>query len=108
MWPYPKAVLDDAKQLIFGYGNLRPRKAIENVLGICYSLFRVLWKPIIGDVENFISITKAAISLHNYLINEACYISRPMYGGMEEDLDLQESFLPFKQAGSINSIKTSK
>ena len=29
-------------------------------------------------------------------------------GGMKEDLNLQESFLPFKQAGSINSIKTAK
>ena len=78
MWPYPKAVLDDAKQLIFGYGDLRPRKTIENVLRICYSLFRVLSKLIIGDVENVISITKATISLHNYLINETCYISGPI------------------------------
>ena len=29
-------------------------------------------------------------------------------GGMEEEKNLKERFLPFKQAGSINSIKTAK
>ena len=107
MRPYPKEVLDDAKR-IFGYRLSRARRTIENVFGICSSRFRVLRKPIIGDVKNVISITKAVVSLHNYLINETRYISGPMEEGMAGDQNLQESFLPFRQVDSNNSTKTAK
>ena len=33
-----------------------------------------LQKPVIDDVKNLISITKAVVSLHNFLINKTCYI----------------------------------
>ena len=66
---YPKEVLDDVKR-IFGYRLSRARRTIENAFGRCSSRFRVLRKPIIGDVKNVISITKAVVSLHKYLINE--------------------------------------
>ena len=72
MRPYPKEVLDDAKRT-FGYRLSRARRSIENVLGICSSRFRVLLKSITDDAKNVISITKAVVSLHNYLINETCY-----------------------------------
>ena len=95
MRPYPKEVLDDAKR-IFGYRLSRARRTIENVFGIYSSRLLVLRKPIIGDVKNVISITKAVVSLHNYLINETRYISGPMEEGMAGDQNLQESFLPFR------------
>ena len=84
MRPYPKEVLDDAKR-IFGYRVSRARRTIENVFGICSSRFCVLRKPIIGDAKNVISITKAVVSLHNYLINETRYISGPTEEEMGED-----------------------
>ena len=71
---YPKEALHDAKR-IFGYRLSRARRTIENVFGICSARFRLLRKPIIGDVKNVISVTKAVVSLHNYFINEICYIS---------------------------------
>ena len=91
-------MLDDAKH-IFGSSLSRGRRTMENVFGICSLRFRVLRKPIIGDVKIFFSITKAVVSLHNYLINETRYISRPMEEGMGGDQNLQESFLPFRQVG---------
>ena len=33
-----------------------------------------LQKPVIDDVKTFISITEAVVSLHNFFINETCYI----------------------------------
>ena len=100
-------MLDDAK-CKFGYRLSRARRAIENVFGICSSLFHVLWKPIIDDEKDVVFITKAVVLLHNYFINETRYISGPVEEEMTGDQDLHESFSPFKQADSINSAKTEK
>ena len=59
-------------------------------------------------MKNVISVTKAVVSLHNYLINETRYISGPMEEGKGGDQNLQESFLAFRQIGSNNSTKIAK
>lgn len=92
MCSYQKEVFVDAKR-IFVYRFSRARKTIENVFGIYSSRFRVLRKPIIGDVKNAASVTRVVISLHNYLISETRYISEQMDGMMGGDHNLQENFL---------------
>ena len=59
-------------------------------------------------MKNVISVTKAVVSLHNYLINETRYISGPLEEGKGGDQNLQESFLAFRQIGSNNSTKIAK
>ena len=49
-------------------------------------------------MKNAVLITKAVASLHNYLINEIRYISGQMEEEMTGDQNLQEEFLPFRQA----------
>ena len=104
MLPYPNEALYDAKR-IFGYRLSRARRTLENVFGICSSRFHVLQIPIIGDVKNVISITKVVVSLHNYLINETRYISRPLEEGMGGDQNLQESFLSSEKLAGITQLK---
>lgn len=57
------------------------RITLENAFGICSSRFGALRKTI-GNVKNVISITKAILSLHSYLIN----ITNNIYIAMEEDM----------------------
>ena len=48
------------------------------------------------------------VSLHNYLINETCYIAGPMEEEMAGDRNLQKRFLPFRQVDPNNSTKTER
>ena len=56
-------------------------------------------------MKNVISVTKVVVSLHNYLINETRYISRPMEEGMGEDQNLQESFLSSDKLAGITELR---
>ena len=69
MKPYPSSNLVVPKQ-IFNYRLSRARRVIENAFGILASRFRVFHKPIIAQVNKVISITKAAVALHNFLMHE--------------------------------------
>ena len=68
MKPYPLQNLS-LEERIFNYRLSRARRAIENVFGIATSRFRIFRRPIIAKVEKVVSITKAVVALHNYLIS---------------------------------------
>ena len=65
--PYAKIDADISKK-IFNYRLSRARRIIENCFGIAAARFRIFRKPIIAKVENVITVTKAVVSLHNYLM----------------------------------------
>lgn len=104
MLTYPEKVLGNAKRM-FGCRLSRTRRTTQNVFGICSSRFHVLRKILISDMKNVISITKAVVTLHKYLINENRYISGPIEKDIGGDQNLNESVLPFSQIGSNNSLK---
>jgi len=66
--PYARICLH-LREKVANYRISRARRLVENVFGICASRFRVLRRPIIAKVETVISITKAIIALHNYLMH---------------------------------------
>ena len=43
---------------------------MEKVFAICASCFRTFRCPIISDVETVVSVTKAVVALHNFLMHE--------------------------------------
>ena len=54
---------------VFSYRSSRARIVIENAFGVVVSRFRVLHRPIIAKPITVISITKATMSLHNFLVS---------------------------------------
>ena len=58
----------DVKNKIFNYRLYHARRVIENCFGMAAARFRIFRKPIIAKVEIVIKITKAVVSLHNYLM----------------------------------------
>ena len=83
---------------------MRGRRTIDDIFEICFSLVRVLQKPIIGDVENVIPMTKAVVSLHNHFIHETRYISGLVEEDMGGDQNLKESFLLFNHSEKLAQI----
>ena len=67
MKPFPSTMLP-LDQRIFNYRLSRARRVIENTFGIVASRFRVFRRPIIANVEKVISVTKAVVILHNFLM----------------------------------------
>ena len=68
MKPYPREVLG-MKERIFNYRLSRCRRIIENTFGILASRFRIFRRPVIAREEVVISVTKASVVLHNYLMH---------------------------------------
>ena len=68
MKPYPLQNLP-AEKRVFNYRLSRARRVVENAFGIAASRFRILRRPIIAKVEKAILITKAIVSLHNFLMS---------------------------------------
>ena len=46
----------------------RARRVVENAFGIMSSRFRVLRTPLLLDYTNSVSVVKAVVTLHNYII----------------------------------------
>ena len=67
---------------IFDYRLSRARQVIENTFGILASRFRIFRRSIIGKTGNIKNITKAAVTLHNFLMRakaqEICIVHRIM------------------------------
>ena len=70
--PYARTLLDGAKR-ICNYRISGARSVFENTFGIMASRFRVFRRPIASKPENVIKKTKAAVALHNYLIQDNGY-----------------------------------
>ena len=68
MKPYPFQHLSFVER-VFNYRSSRARRVIENAFGIAASCFRVLHRPIIAKPTTVISITKAIVALHNFLMS---------------------------------------
>ena len=57
------------EERVFNYRLSRTRRVIENASGVAASRFRVLHRPIIPKPITMISITKASVALHNFLMS---------------------------------------
>ena len=68
MRPYARGNGLGTREAIFSYRLSRARRIIENSFGVLASRFRIFRRPIIADVENVKFITKATLSLHNFLM----------------------------------------
>ena len=65
--PFSRESLDLPKK-IANYRISRARRIVENVFGIATSRFRVFRKAINANVDTAIEVTKAVVSLHNFLM----------------------------------------
>ena len=54
---------------VFNYRSSRARRVIENAFGFAASRFRILHRPMIAKPTTAISITKAIVALHNFLMS---------------------------------------
>ena len=72
--PYARNVLDNSKR-IFNYRFSRAREVIEDAF-IMASRIRIFHRPINSSPENVKIIVKAAVALHNFLLDDNGYLSR--------------------------------
>ena len=66
--PYPRSSLNLEKK-VCNYRISRARRIIENTFGILAARFRIFRRPILRKPEIVVSITKATVALHNYLLD---------------------------------------
>ena len=78
MKPYPREVLG-IHERVFNYRFSRARRIIENTFGIMAARFRVFKRPIHARVDMVVRIKKAAVALHNYIMNEKSFGSVARY-----------------------------
>jgi hypothetical protein len=75
------------QQILFCFFSLsRARRVVENAFGIMASRFRVLRTPLLLNYTNAISVVKAVVTLHNYIINN-CNSDKTYFnpGQVEDD-----------------------
>ena len=105
MKPYPLQNLPTEKK-VFNYRLSRARRVVENVFGIAASRFRVLWRTIIAHVEQVTVITKAVVSLHNFLMSLSA-INNNNYNYCPAnyvDRDITEGYIPGEWRKDVDSI----
>ena len=78
MKPFPGDHLSTIKR-VANYRFCRARRIVENAFGIATSRWRVFRKPICAGVETAISVTKAVVALHNYLMKRRVSEGRSVY-----------------------------
>ena len=121
----PFAKLDaDINKKVFNYRLSRTRRIIENCFGIAAARFRIFRKPIIAKIEKVIAITKAVVSLHNYLMISQNKFGDFRYcpsgfvdsensegiqhGEWRDETQSNTGFLPLGSTGSNNYSRTAK
>ena len=67
MKPYPGEHVKGSPKRIYNYRLSRARRVVENVFGIVSSVFRVLRKPMLVNVNTAKQVTLACVHLHNYM-----------------------------------------
>ena len=65
-------------QRIFNYQLSRARRIIENTFGIATTQFRIFRRPMIASIEKVVAVTKAVVSLHNFLLSVSNEKSLPI------------------------------
>lgn len=68
--PYPRASDLNLEKKVFNYRLSRARRIIECSFGILSARWRIFRRPLAVTVENAISIVKATVCLHNFLMTK--------------------------------------
>ena len=112
--PYARHAAGIEEQITH-YGISRARRQVENVFGICASRVRIFRRPIIGDVETVISVTKAVFALHNFLTHGRQYGEGNNYcpqgyaeGEWRNDENHTEGILPIGNVAFHNYSRDSR
>lgn len=66
--PYPRRSNLNINRKIFNYRLSRARRTVECAFGILTSRWRIFRRPIATSISNAISIIKATVCLHNFLM----------------------------------------
>lgn len=66
MKPFAARTLNE-KRVMYNYRHSRARRTVECAFGILASKFEVFKQPMRVEPDNAILITKAAVSLHNFI-----------------------------------------
>jgi len=67
MKPFSGTHPTNSKERVFNYRLSRCRRVVENVFGICSSIFRVLRKPLLLEPEKAEIVVMTIVYLHNFL-----------------------------------------
>lgn len=68
MRPFPRhSVADDLEKRTYNKRHCRARRIVENAFGILAQKWRVLFRPIEGNVDTAVHVVKAACCLHNFI-----------------------------------------
>ena len=80
--------------LIFNYILSRARRIIEKTFEIVAARFRIFRRPILSCLETVENITKACVTLHNYLMANKIFGETNSYcpnGFIDKDVDVMEN-----------------
>lgn len=124
MKPYPREVLG-IRERIFNYRLSRARRIIENTFGIAAARFRIFRRPIHARVDMVVNVTKAVVSLHNYLMKDKSFGNASKYcpvgftdtegpggtqlmGEWRNVVERDQGLKPLKRVGSNNYSRSAK
>ena len=64
------SIYQDILTFIANYRISRARRIIKNAFGILSARFRIFQRPILAKIDTVVSITKACVALHNFLMQD--------------------------------------
>lgn len=86
--PYPRSNNLNLEQKVFNYRLSRARRIIECSFGILSARWRIFRRPLATSVENAISVVKATVCLHNFLMKKDLDV--PLEQRQYANIDLQD------------------
>lgn len=75
MRPYPRANNLNLQKKVFNYRLSRARRIVECAFGIFTARWRIFRRPLSTNIHNAISIVKATVCLHNFLMQKDLAVS---------------------------------